>query len=80
MVEIATTGAEHWDGPGWWPVFPILWLTLAVGVVALVAWRRRSDDPARRAGESRLAERYAAGEIDEEEYASRRAVLRSARR
>ncbi|WP_370615745.1 SHOCT domain-containing protein [Mumia sp. Pv 4-285] len=70
------------DGPGWWIVFPIFWLAFFVFVVVMALrfgpWRRRWHDP-RSGGESRLAERYAAGEIDADEYRSRLAVLREAR-
>ena len=70
---------DHWDGPGpWWPIFPILWLLVVVGlffVFARFGWRRRWY-AGTHSGESRLAERYAAGEIGEQEYRERLAVLR----
>ena len=84
LAEIITTdviaqSADHWDRPGWWPIFPILWFLVIAAVIALVAFtaRRRSLESGPRAGERRLAERYADGEIDEDEYRTRRAVLRS---
>ncbi len=73
---------DDWDGPGaWWPVFPALWLLLIVGVITTVVVLRRRDQrhSGVRAGEARLAERYAAGEIDEQEYQERRSVLRAQR-
>jgi putative membrane protein len=70
---------HHWDGPGaWWPIFPLLWLLVIGTVITLfvVNGRRRAHTWGQRAGESRLAERYATGEIDDDEYARRLAVLR----
>jgi putative membrane protein len=72
----------HHHGPyahgGWFPWFPLvplfffgLWLTLFLTV------GRRWRQPYRQSGESVLAERYARGEIDEDEYRHRRSVLRS---
>jgi len=74
---------DHWDGPGaWWPIFPILWLLVIGGVITtFVVLRRRNQATAGpRAGEARLAERFAAGEITEQEYRERRAVLRDGTR
>lgn len=62
---------------GWWPVFPIgfglLWLLILGGGFYLL-WRRTQS----RGGgaEAVLAERYARGDIDEEEYRERLSVLR----
>ena len=79
MTTLAIT-ADHWDGdrPDFWPVFPILWFLIVAGIIATVIYfRRRSCEGApRRAGEARLAEMFAAGEISDEDYRSRRAVLR----
>ena len=74
--------ADHWHGPGaWWPIFPILWLALISTLVTLfvVGRRRRDRESGQRAGERRLAERYASGEIDDQEYNRRLGVLRGAR-
>jgi putative membrane protein len=76
-----TVLADHWNGPGaWWPIFPILWFLVFGTLVTLfvVGRRRRDRQSGQRAGERRLAERYAAGEIDEDEYHRRLGVLRSA--
>lgn len=64
--------------PAFWPIFPILWfLVIAVIITAIVVFgRKRAAEGPRRAGEARLAERYAAGEIGEDEYRARRDVLR----
>lgn len=66
------------DGPPFWPVFPLLWLLTiaAVATTAIIVGRRARARGVRCSGEARLAERYAAGEIDDEEYRTRRAVLR----
>lgn len=80
ITTLAIT-ADHWDGDGppvFWPVFPILWFLCIVGVTTLVIlWRRRQCEASpRRAGEARLAEKFAAGEISDEDYRTRRDVLR----
>jgi putative membrane protein len=63
---------------GWWPVFPIgfglLWLLL-LGGGGYLLWRR-SQSSGGGGAEAVLAERYARGEIDEEEYRERLGVLR----
>jgi putative membrane protein len=78
------------DAPAFWPVFPItfglFWVAVAVGVFYLV--RRRiaanaanaeataaASSPMSRA-RGVLAERFARGEIDEDEYLTRMAALR----
>jgi len=72
--------ADHnWDGPGgWWPIFPILWLLFFAVIVAtcLRFGRRHRAYSGTRAGEAKLAERFAAGEINEQEYRERRSVLK----
>jgi putative membrane protein len=83
FLTTLTTEHDHWAGPGpWWPVFPILWFLLVLAAIATFGflgrrrWGRGGPYAAHRAGEARLAERYAAGEIDEQEYAARLATLR----
>ena len=80
-TALVTAGDHHWDGdgpPAFWPIFPALWLLVVAGIVvtAILVTRLNRAAAPMRAGESRLAERYAAGEIDEEEYRTRRQVLR----
>lgn len=65
------------DGWGWGWIFPLAWLV----IIALFwtftwrgPWRRRWGDE--RSPRAVLGERYARGEIDEDEYRSRLAVLR----
>lgn len=64
-------------GPGWWLIFPILFWALVLSVVGYVIYRRSPKQQARSAGERTLAERYARGEISEEELRQRRGVLRA---
>ena len=74
-------------GIGW--IGPVIGLVVAVGFFGLVAWAvlaltRRADQPAvipsgapRVAPDDLLAERFARGEIDADEFERRRVVLRS---
>lgn len=73
-----------WDGGGgpggFWPLIPIVWGLFWLAVIATVVvllWRRGAGDT--RSARSVLAERYARGDIDEQEYSERRAVLRRRR-
>jgi putative membrane protein len=78
-MTLTAYGPWHHDGhaPGWWPVFPIgfglFWLLVLGGGFYLLSRRAKGNGGAERV----LAERYARGEIDEEEYRERLAVLRS---
>jgi putative membrane protein len=70
---------DDWDGPGvWWPIFPITWLLIVGAIVTTIVILRRRHWARHgiRSGEARLAERYANGEIDEQEYKDRLAVLK----
>jgi uncharacterized membrane protein len=74
------------DAPAFWPVFPItfglFWIVVAVGAFYLL--RRRTATSAASAASASpmskaravLAERFARGEIDEDEYHARMAALR----
>lgn len=70
--------SDHWHGPGWWVVFPVFWLLFFGALVLFFAFGRRRGcrGGGGWTGESRLAERFAAGEIGEQEYRERLAVLR----
>jgi putative membrane protein len=63
---------------GWflWPLIPLLWFTFFVLFFVFVVRRRRGWWDGRRSGESVLAERYARGEITDDEYSARLTVLR----
>ena len=86
VIATASTLAAHdpyWNGPGpWWPIFPFLWLLFIIGIFAsfrffgVRRWRQVQGYAGTRAGEARLAERYAAGEIDEAEYERRLTTLK----
>lgn len=60
------------------PFVPLLFLLIVAGLLMSAAVRQRRWWAAgpRRDAESKLGERYAAGEIDEDEFRARRAVLR----
>lgn len=65
-------------GFGW--IFMVLWWVLiVVGIVALVKWMGTSSDSGGRGGGSRaldiLKERYARGEIDDQEFQKRKRDL-----
>ncbi len=63
---------------GWWPIFPLLWFGLIVGAFFFFGSRMRRGMQHRPflSGEAVLAERYARGEVTEQEYRERLAVLK----
>jgi putative membrane protein len=70
----------HGWGPGpWFLVFPLFWLTVLVALVVLFR-RRRWGQWHGGSGAAVLEERYARGEITEQEYRQRMAVLREGSR
>ena len=81
-VKLAIVFGQMWDGDhmgrGWWWVMGIGWLIfLAVLVVlAVVLVRGLTNGRARGNADDILAERFARGEIDEDEYRRRRSALR----
>ena len=78
MLSTQLLAHNTWDGPGpWWPLIPLFWIAFIIVVFAFLGrFGRRRWYRGSYAGESRLAERYAAGEINEAEYRERLAVLR----
>lgn len=67
--------AWHGGGPGpWFLVFPLFWLAVIV-TLAFLFRRRRWGHWHGGSGQDVLGERYARGEITEEEYRRRKAVL-----
>jgi putative membrane protein len=81
LLALTAAAQDDWHRPAWWPVFPLLWFLLLAGLATtfVVTRRRREELSGRRAGERVLAERYAAGDLDETEYTQRLAVLRRTR-
>lgn len=84
-TEIVTTLLAHgpdansaWQGGGFHPVVPFLFLLLLAAIVLMGAMRRRrwQAGAPRRDAETALGERFARGEIEEDEFRTRRAVLR----
>lgn len=81
-------GWQDGDAPAFWPVFPItfglFWLAVLGTVFYLIRRRMTTSataaaaaaDPMDRA-RSLLAERFARGEIDEDEYLMRMSTLRN---
>ncbi len=63
-------------GPGWWLIFPILFWVLVLSAVGYLIYRRSPKQQARRSAEQTLAQRYARGEISEDELRQRRNVVR----
>jgi len=65
-------------GRGWWFVVMLILLALIIAVTVLLV-RHFSDrrTPGSRSAEDVLAERFARGEIDEEEFRKRRDALRA---
>lgn len=73
-------GTSHWASPdAWWPVLPLLCLlVLSTGVaVAVLLIHHTVQRPRTLPAQAKLARRYAAGDITEEQYRERLAVLRS---
>lgn len=80
-ILLASYSHEFGAAGGWWPIFPLLWFALIVGGFFFFGSRMRRGVQQHpfRSGEAVLAERYARGEVTEEEYRERLAVLRQRR-
>lgn len=80
MLAAGPWGGHMWgSGPGWmWLWMVLLWLVVLAAVVWLVSSTQRRDRPADTSERARqmLAERYARGDIDTEEYHERLDALR----
>jgi putative membrane protein len=74
-----STLAEHWDGPGPWILFlPLVWAAVVAGFFPLLrrrAWRGHPMAHREQSPIAVLGRRFAAGEIDEDEYWRRLSVL-----
>ena len=78
LSGIGSCGDDHMSG-GWWWVMGIGWLVFLGAVAAIVyAFTRRHPGPPTTGVSPHdiLAERFARGEIDAEEYRARSDVLR----
>lgn len=74
-VSIVLAAFGHgWGAGPWFLLFPLFWLTVVV--LAIVFTRRRWGHAHDGSGEALLGERYARGEITEEEYRQRLSVIR----
>lgn len=80
--DVLTHYGPYAGGFGWWLIFPLAWFLLIATAIFVFARRGRYYrwHYGQFSGEQRLAERYAAGEIDEHEYERRLATLRENRR
>lgn len=65
----------NWDGGSWWWMAMVMVAFWAVVVAAIVMVVRRPSGARRRDATDVLDERYARGEIDEDEYRRRRETL-----
>ena len=82
MSALGIVLGQMWDGDrmgrGWWWVMGIGWLIFLVVIVilAVVLVRGSANGRSRGSADDILAERFARGEIDDDEYRRRRAALR----
>lgn len=85
QVVADTGGFNHMNGFAWWGMMGFGWI-VGLLIIGLVVWvvvqstqqNRRSAAPnAARTAESILADRFARGEIDDDEYRRRLDALRS---
>ena len=80
-IALASANSRFDDGGGgWWflwPLIPLLWITVIALVLRFVVFRGRRGEPSpMERAQGILAERYARGEIDGEEYRRRSDELR----
>ncbi len=83
-AQMMPTGGEMGGMAGWWWLIPLLGFVLIVALVIMVivvVMRQTANNPppqrpeGRRSAREILDERYALGEIDEEEYRKRKSHL-----
>ena len=78
VLFASDTWPHHW----WFLLFPLFWLLVFACLFRFVVWRRggcwsRGDRPGPERAQRILAERYARGEIGDEEYRTRLDRLRA---
>ena len=74
IAQLLATTDDH---DHWFPFFPLIPLFfIGLWVFVFATFGRRWRHHPRQSGEAVLAERYARGEIDEQEYRERRTALR----
>jgi putative membrane protein len=74
MMFVTTLLADtHWHHHWWFVIWPIVWLLVFFVLARFVFWRGRRGPwtPAGPDPRTILAERYARGEIDHQEYRER---------
>ncbi|HZE37590.1 MAG TPA: SHOCT domain-containing protein [Stackebrandtia sp.] len=81
ITTAMSTGLAHWGhygwgGGPWFLLFPLFWIAVIV-VIAAVFRRKRGGWHYNHGAEGVLRERFAKGEISEEEYRQRLEVLRA---
>lgn len=76
LLSFATTLATDWhdDRPGWWFVFPVLWIAVIATAIFLLRGRFGPRQHRETAIEV-LDRRYAEGDVTVEEYRERRRIL-----
>lgn len=78
LAQMGDWGRHHDDGMGWgWLVMVIIILLVVAVTVLLVRHFSDGGRSSNRGAEDVLAERFARGEIDEEEFRKRRDALRA---
>jgi len=76
---------QYGNGTGGWGIGLmtagnlLVWALIAVGVIVLIRHLNRGSAEPRQAAEDLLAERFARGDISEQEYRDRLGVLRRTR-
>ncbi len=84
LLAASNLMAHYGDGGhhagGFWPIFPLLWVLFFIGLFFVLGRRARYWKHGGPSGQAVLAERYARGEISEDEYRTRLSVLRSSAR
>ena len=70
-------GWSNWSWQAWLAMTSMMTVLLVLVVLVLVPFTRRSGEEPR--SEGILAERFARGDIDEEEYRRRREVIQRSR-